>query len=165
MPWELVPAHLQHRQQTREDTGRGVQVTESVDHLGQLGSDLGRERQVVKLFQQTHEDTSLSDSVLASVDFRSQPPSVLRRNNGVTRTAKAAVKFSEQSQKKLKKPIAQLQRRKPAPTTYDVSRSTPVLDGAVPLLTSVVALPESNSAQSLRQCPPSRWMHGKKPLP
>ena len=31
VPCELVPAHLHHRQQTMEDTGRGVQVTESVD--------------------------------------------------------------------------------------------------------------------------------------
>ena len=26
VPCELVPAHLQHRRQTREDTGQGVQV-------------------------------------------------------------------------------------------------------------------------------------------
>ena len=97
----LVPAHLQHRQQTREDTGRGVHVTEHVYYLRQLVSDLCRERRVVKLFQQTQEDTDLCDLVLASVDCRSQPPSILSRNKGVTRTAKAAVKFSEQPFKKI----------------------------------------------------------------
>ena len=83
---EFVPAHLQHLQQTMEDTGRGVQVPESVDYLRQLGSDLYTYRKVVKLFQQTQEDTSLCDSVLAPVDFRRHPHSVLSRNNGVTRT-------------------------------------------------------------------------------
>ena len=33
VPCELVPAHLHHRQRTMEDTGRGVQVPESVDYL------------------------------------------------------------------------------------------------------------------------------------
>ena len=126
VPCELVPAHLQHRQQTREDTVHGVQVPESVNCLRQLGSDLCRERQVAKLFHQTQYDTSLRDSVLASVDYRSQHHSVLSRNNGVTRTAKAAVKFLEQSLKKLKKPIARLQIRKPAHSADDVSCSTPV---------------------------------------
>ena len=63
--------------------------------------------------------------------------------------AKAAVKFSELSLKKLEKPIARLQSRKPAPSADDVSCRTPVQEGAVPLLTSAVALPERNSAQSL----------------
>ena len=98
-----------------EDTGRGVQVPESVDYLRQLGSDLYRDRLVVKLFQQTQEDTNLRDSVLATVGRRSQPHSVLSRNNGVTRKAKAAVKFSEQPLKKLKNLIARLQRRTQAP--------------------------------------------------
>ena len=109
VPCELVPAQLQHRQQIREDTGRGVQVQESVYYLRQLESDLCRDRQVVKLFQHTQEDTSLCDSVQASVDCRSQPPSVLCRNKGVTRTVKAAVKLSEQSIKKIENPIARLQ--------------------------------------------------------
>ena len=81
---ELVPAHLQHRQPTMEDTGRGVQVQESVDYLIQLESDLCRDIQVVKLFQQTRKDTSLCDLVLASVGCRSQPPLVLSKNKGVT---------------------------------------------------------------------------------
>ena len=77
VPCELVPAHLQHRGQTREDTGRGVEVTESVDYLRQLESDLWRDRHVVKFLQQTREYTSLYDSVLPAVDCRSQPKSVL----------------------------------------------------------------------------------------
>ena len=68
VPCELVPAHLQHSLPTREDTGRGVQVPESVKYLRQLVSVLSRDRQVGKLFQQTQEDTSLCDLVLASVD-------------------------------------------------------------------------------------------------
>ena len=108
VPCELVPAHLQHRQQTRVDTGRGVQVPESVDYHRQLGYDLCRDRQVVKLFQQTQEDTSLCDLVLASVDWLSHPHSGFSRNSGVTRTAKAAVEFLELSLK-IKKMIARLQ--------------------------------------------------------
>ena len=94
-----MPAHLQHRQHAMEDTGRGVQVAESVDYLRQLESDLCKDRQVVKLLQQTQEYTSLRDSVLASVDCRSQTLSVLSRNMLVTWTAKAAVKLSELSLK------------------------------------------------------------------
>ena len=73
VPCELVPAQLQHRQQIREDTGREVQVPESVDYLRQLESDLCRDRQVVKLYQLAQEDTSLCASVQASVDCRIQP--------------------------------------------------------------------------------------------
>ena len=47
VPCELVRAHLQHRQRTSEDTGRGVQVQESVDYMKQLGSDLCRDIQYV----------------------------------------------------------------------------------------------------------------------
>ena len=91
VPCELVPARLQHCQQTREDTVHGVQVPESVNCLRQLGSDLCRERQVAKLFHQTHADTSLRDSVLASADCWNQPASDLIRNNGVALASKAAV--------------------------------------------------------------------------
>ena len=57
VPCELVHAHMQHRQQTMEYTGRGVQVSESVDYFRHLVSDLSRDRQIVKLFQQTQEIT------------------------------------------------------------------------------------------------------------
>ena len=49
--------------------------------------------------------------------------------------------------KNTKKPIALLKSRKPAPLADDVSRSNLVHDGAVPLLTSTVALPKMNAAR------------------
>ena len=78
-------------------------MTESVEYLRQLDSDLRRYRQCMKLFKQTQEYTSLCDSVLESVDCRIQPISVLSRNRVIVRAAKAAVKLSKTIIKKIDK--------------------------------------------------------------